>query len=313
MRTSWILILPAAALLAAASLLPVATPGEEDDGPPAPRVVATLGDEAVTAADLVAWWYDRDRDGWVRTMEALLDERIVRHEVRRLGLSLPPGVLEKAVDEEIDARRKLLAQTYGEGVRLEEEVERGYGVDLETWKREILAPRVRMQHLLMRVVRLDTRRRDRVKARVIVLDDEERARRVRGRLESGADFSLTALKESVDPTAQAGGDLPAIARGDLTVPNVEELLFAASPGDLLGPIAVTIAGRTQWHLYKVIERLPAWTGTRAELLARLETDLAEQPLGRAEFERWRARMRRDFRTRVYDPQGRPVTLPSTGR
>ena len=41
----------------------------------------------------------------------------------------------------------------------------------------------------------------------------------------------------------------------------------------------------------------------------LEKDLVEHPLDRAEFERWRARMRRDFGVRVFDPQGRQVAIP----
>ncbi len=276
------------------------------------QVVATVGSEAVTPEDLTSFLYTRYRDSWVRTLQALLDERIVRHEAQRLGLRLRPGVLEKAFDTEVAARRAQLAEVYGEEVSLEDEVRRGYGVDFETWKRDVLRPRVRMQLLLMRVVRLDTRRRDRVKARVIVVEEQARAARIRKRLESGADFSLTALKESVDPTSQSGGDLPAVARGDLTLPAVEAALFAARAGDLIGPLAVTIGGRAQFHLYKVIERIGPWTGTRAEILARLDKDLQETRIQRAEFERWRARMRRDFRTRVFDPDGRPVILPSLG-
>lgn len=276
------------------------------------QVVATVGSEAVTAADLSAFLYARYRDSWVRTLEALLDERIVRHETRRLGIALPAGVLAEALEREVEARRKQLAEVYGEAVRLEDEVQRGYGADFETWKRTILEPRLRMQLLLMRVVRLDTRRRDRVKARVIVVEERAQADRLRKRLESGADFSLTALKESVDPTSAAGGDLPAVARGDLTLPGVEAALFAAQPGDLVGPLEVTIGGRRQFHLYKVITRTAPWTGTRAEILARLEGDLEETKIQRAELERWRARMRRDFRTRVFDPDGQPVVLPSLG-
>jgi hypothetical protein len=276
------------------------------------QVVATVGSEAVTAADLTAFLYARYRDSWVRTLEALLDERIVEHEAKRLGLVLRPGVLDRSLLREVEARRKQLAEVYGEEVRLEDEVQRGYGMDFDAWQQDVLRPRVRMQLLMMRVVRLDTRRRDRVQARVIVVDDLDRATRIRKRLESGADFSLTALQESVDPTAQAGGDLPAVARGDLTLPSVEAALFAAEPGDLVGPLAVTIAGQAQFHLYKVIQRLAPWTGTRAELLARLEEDLEATKIQRAEFERWRSRMRRDFRTRVFDPEGRPVVLPSLG-
>ena len=282
------------------------TAGGEERG----MVVATIGSEAVTTADLNGFLYARYRDSWVRTMEALLDERIARHETKRLGLALPPGTLEKALATEVEARRKQLAEVYGDEVKLEEEVLRGYGVDLETWKQSVLRPRVRTQLLLVRVVRLDTRRRDRVKARVIVVDALDRAERIKKRLISGADFSLTALKQSVDPTSQSGGDLPAVARGDLTLPAVEAALFAAKPGALVGPLSVTIAGRRQFHLYKVIERIAPWTGTRAQIVARLEKDLKTAKIQRSEFERWRARMRRDFRTQVFDPDGRPVILPT---
>ena len=307
MRGLGMLVVASLAFAAGASLR--LTPASGEGGT---KVVATIGSEAVTAADLTAFLYARYRDSWVRTMEALLDERIARHEAKRLGLVLPAGKLDKALAGEVEARRKQLAEVYGEDVKLEDEVRRGYGVDFAAWKRDVLRPRLRMQLLLMRVVRLDTRRRDRVKARVIVVDEQDRAARLKKRLASGADFSLTALKESVDPTSQNGGDLPAVARGDLTLPAVEEALFAAKAGDLIGPIPVTIGGREQFHLYKVIERIPPWSGTRAEIMSRLEQDLSETKIQRNEFERWRARMRRDFRTRVFDPEGRTVILPSLG-
>jgi len=82
---------------------------------------------------------------------------------------------------------------------------------------------------------------------------------------------------------------------------------------VVGPLTVTLEGRTSYHLYKVIRRIDAWAGTRAELLSRLERDLVDHPIERPELERWRARMRRDFGVQVFDPQGRAVTLPSAGR
>ncbi len=279
-------------------------------GPEAAGTVAVVGRERVTAEDLSAFWHTRNRLDWMQTVDSLIDERLVNHEVRRLGLSLPPGVLGKAVDEEVAARRKQLRETYGEKADLAEEVLDGYGLDLAVWRQTILAPRLRTKLLLERVIRLDTRRRDRVKARVIVCPDQAAAQRVLTQLRRGADFSLTALKESVDPTAQSGGDLPSIARGDLVIPGVEDQLFAAEAGALVGPIAVSLEGRTSWHLYKVIRRIPAWSGSRGELVAKLEEDLATYPVERPEFERWRARMRRDFRVTVYDPNGRPIGTPA---
>ena len=153
--------------------------------------LAVIGRERVSTHELTAFWFARHRNEWLRTVDALLDEKLVDHEVRRLGLALPPGTLETAVDEEVKERRQQLKDTYGDEANLGQEVQRAYGVDLATWTRTIIAPRVRMQLLLQRVVRLDTRRRERVKVRVIVCEDEANARRVLTRLKRGADFSLT--------------------------------------------------------------------------------------------------------------------------
>jgi hypothetical protein len=239
-------------------------------------------------------------------VDDLVDETIVRSEAQRLGLGVPPPALVAAVDAEVVAREAQLSETFGKEVTLADEVQRAYGMGIERWKREVIQPRVNMQLLLMRVVRLDTRRRSRVKVRVIVLESEERARLLHKKLQSGADFSLLAVQESVDPTAKGGGDLPAIARGDLAWPDVETHLFAGRPGQVLGPLRISQEGKPSWHLYKVIQQIPPWDGTRGELLVRLETDLKETPLDRAEFERWRARMRRDFRVQVLAPDGRPI-------
>ncbi|MFV1958459.1 MAG: hypothetical protein ACC662_03495, partial [Planctomycetota bacterium] len=59
-------------------------------------------------------------------------------------------------------------------------------------------------------------------------------------------------------------------------------------------------------------RIPPWQGDRRKLLALLEKDLEERPLSAPEFERWRARMRRDFGVVAFAPDGRPVLLPSQG-
>ena len=103
--------------------------------------------------------------------------------------------------------------------------------------------------------------------------------------------------------------LPPIARGDLAFPTVEARLFQARPGDLVGPLPVRLDGKQSWHLYRVVEATQPWQGG-AELFKRLEKDLEETPVSSQEFERWRARTRRDFDVRVFGPDGRDVTRDS---
>ena len=271
--------------------------------------VATIGRVAISKQDLADYWFDRYPEEYGRTLNALIDERIVSDRARRWHITVSPGALDKAVQTEVDARRKQLQEMYGKAVSLDTEVQRAYGVNLAAWQREILRPRLRMAMLLNRVVRLDTRARDTVQARVIVMTDRARADGVARKLRSGADFSLIALRESEDPTASKGGQLPLISRGDLAFPGVEARLFEARSGQILGPLEVMVEGKPQFHIYKVIRRLSPWRGDLATLGRRLEQDLDASPVTRSEFERWRARSRRGLGVKLFRPDGRVWAAP----
>lgn len=273
--------------------------------------VAVVDGTSVTKADLVAFWFERYPQEYARTVGALLDERMAIAQARRQGVRVPRATLEKAVAREVEARRKQLARVYGDAVDLEAEVQRAYGFDLATWQSQVLAPRMHAQLLLERVIRWDTRRRPRVEARVIVLGSADRAQAVQRKLAGGADFSLTALKSSIDPSGKRGGVLPGIGRGDLAYPGVEERLFAAAPGALVGPLEVRVEGKPQWQIYKVIRAVPAWEGAADAHWERLENDLVAHPIDPGEFQRWQARSRRSRGVTWYRPDGRPWTPPAS--
>jgi parvulin-like peptidyl-prolyl isomerase len=148
---------------------------------------------------------------------------------------------------------------------------------------------------------------------VIVVKDPAKAAEIRANVEKGADFSLTALQESVDPSKSLGGVIPPIGRGDLVVPGVETALFGAAEGALVGPIEVATPAGTEFHLYRVVERRAPWTGTKDALLARLEEDLARSPVTRAEYDRWSARTRREYGVRYFAPDGSVLRPDAAGR
>ena len=277
-----------------------------DASSPAARVAG----RPVTKAELAAFWFERYPQEYARTVGALLDERIAIADAHRDGIRVPRATLEKALAREVDARRKQLTRIYGDAIDLESEVERAYGFDLATWRTRVLAPRLHAQLLLERVIRWDTRRRPRVEARVIVLPSAEKAMAVKRKLDRGADFSLTALKDSVDPSGKRGGVLPGIGRGDLAYPGVEERLFAAEAGALVGPLEVRVEGTLQWQIYKVIRRAPAWEGAAESHWQQLEDDLVAHPIDPGEFQRWQARVRRAKDVTLYRPDGRPWTPPA---
>ncbi len=301
MRAALVLALT---LIVAGAFWPSSEPlhGRERDPSRAP--IAVIEGLALTKAALHDYWLDRYPQEYGRTLDALIDEHIVRMRAQRDGITVPEQTLGKAIETEVSARREQIIKMFGSEAKLDVEVKRAYGVDVETWKQRILRRRLRARLLMERVIRWDTRSRARVHARVIVLADAARAQVVLRKLRQGADFSLTAVKESQDPTARAGGDLPAIARGDLAFPGVEERLFRAQPGALVGPLEVKVQGKPQWQIYKIVSRREPWTGDAAARRARLEDDLLAEPMRPDEYERWRARAHRDSGVRLYGPDGR---------
>lgn len=273
--------------------------GADKDGP-----VAVIGGRTVSKATLADFWFGRYPEEYGRTLDALVDERLAIAAAYKSGIRVPATALSKAVASEVDARSKQIQSVYGKQADLEAEVRNAYGVDVDVWKTKILEPRLHARLLMERVIRWDTNSRERVLARVIVVEDAPASMRVAAKIRRGADFSLTAMKESKDPSGKAGGVLPWIGRGDLAFPGVEKRLFAAQAGQVVGPLEVQVQGRAQWQIYKIIRRMQAWTGRAEANFERLETDLKTTPVRNAEYERWRVRTRREAGVRYYRPDGR---------
>jgi parvulin-like peptidyl-prolyl isomerase len=115
-------------------------------------------------------------------------------------------------------------------------------------------------------------------ARHILVPTEQEAQGVLSRLAAGEDFAALAGELSQDPgSARQGGNLGAVVRGQ-TVPPFEEALFAAAPGQVVGPVQTDFG-------FHIIQRLPpppfeeVADELRAELAAPERGQLAAEWLG----------------------------------
>jgi hypothetical protein len=121
-------------------------------------------------------------------------------------------------------------------------------------------------------------RPERVRLSQILVDDHAAAERVRREIDSGADFAEVAKRESREPRAAFGGDQGELARGDLP-PVFAEKIFALAPGE----VSDIVPADYGFHLFQVVERLPAQELTlaeaEAEIRAQLARDNAEGRLG----------------------------------
>ncbi|MBK9180838.1 MAG: peptidylprolyl isomerase [Acidimicrobiales bacterium] len=77
---------------------------------------------------------------------------------------------------------------------------------------------------------------DEVCARHILVESEGEAQAALLELQNGADFAEVAAARSIDTgSAEQGGDLGCVGRGRL-VPEFEDAAFAATPGEVVGPV-----------------------------------------------------------------------------
>jgi len=104
-----------------------------------------------------------------------------------------------------------------------------------------------------------------VRARVIMVDTQNEATVLIGRLHQGANFADLARDFSKDGTAQDGGDL-GFARLDMLSPEVGAVMFALAPGQLS---EYPVRSRNAWFVLRVEERRqppsPAFEAARGAL------------------------------------------------
>jgi parvulin-like peptidyl-prolyl isomerase len=114
---------------------------------------------------------------------------------------------------------------------------------------------------------------EQVHARHILVATEEEARSLLTQLQSGADFTTIARQYSLDPsTKESGGDLGFFPRGTLVVPEVEDVAFSLS----VGQISDVVRSAMGFHIVQVVERVQDMP----------LTEESWQALREATFRRW---------------------------
>jgi parvulin-like peptidyl-prolyl isomerase len=107
--------------------------------------------------------------------------------------------------------------------------------------------------------------------RQILVGTLEEAQAARRRLESGADFVAISRELSRAPNAAEGGGLGTVFEDSLP-PEIEEVVFSLAPGGISRPIQ----GPTGYHLFQVLELVPAGPPVQAEVEATVRAELAQR-------------------------------------
>jgi parvulin-like peptidyl-prolyl isomerase len=113
-------------------------------------------------------------------------------------------------------------------------------------------------------------RAERRRARHVLCATEQQAHLVAERARSGEPFSALAEQFSADPGSRGrGGDLGWLRRGELAG-EIEELLFAADVGQIVGPVRSPFG----WHVLVVDAMEPAGAADFASVREAIEAELA---------------------------------------
>ena len=88
-----------------------------------------------------------------------------------------------------------------------------------------------------------------VRARHILVENEDEAKAIVDQLKGGADFAALAKEKSKDPGAADGGDLGYFTK-DQMVPQFSEVAFKMYPGQLSNPVKTQFG----WHVIKLEDK-----------------------------------------------------------
>lgn len=111
-----------------------------------------------------------------------------------------------------------------------------------------------------------------VRARHILVEGEDDARKIHARVKGGEDFAKVATETSKDPgSGKGGGDLGYFSK-DRMVPEFAEAAFALKPGEISAPVKSQFG----WHVIKLEDRRNRPAPAFAEVKDRLSQALAEK-------------------------------------
>lgn len=120
----------------------------------------------------------------------------------------------------------------------------------------------------------DTRDKEEVRARHILVKDEETAKEIKKKLDDGADFEALAKEKSADPGSKVqGGDLGYFTE-ERMVPEFSKAAFALKEGEVSEPVKSGFG----WHIIKVEDRRKMKAPTFSDVKDELKARLSEQRL-----------------------------------
>ena len=222
--------------------------------PNADAVVARVGDQAITEADLAFAAEDMAQDLAQMPPEErraflvriLIDMKVMSQAARAEGMDQTEifGQRQKYLEER--ALRRAYFNEAIAGAVTEEAARAEYDTFVQQFEPQ---QEVRASHILV--------------------ESEDKANELKAELDGGADFATLARENSIDPGAANGGDLGFFGRGMMVQPFEEAAFGLADVGDVSAPVQSQFG----WHIIKLEEKRESSPPSFEQVAAQIQNQL----------------------------------------
>lgn len=218
------------------------------------EVVAKVGSKSISKEDLYSTLVDQYGEA---ALDTLIAEKIVELESDKKKIT----VKDSDIEEELES----LKESYG-GEEAFNEALASSGASLDSVKKNVESFLLTEKLLKDRVSISDDQikeyfeankdsfvQEEQVEASHILVEDEETAKEVKGKLDDGGDFAELAKEYSTDTSnAEAGGELGYFAKGEM-VTEFDDQAFAMKKGEVSEPVKTEFG----YHIIKVTDKKEA--------------------------------------------------------
>ncbi len=224
------------------------------------KIIARVGDHQITLSEFERRWEggvqkkfssrEQELDIRRKTLDLIIDDKLMIIGAYEQKLDESPDVKKQLEDGK---PRSLLQVLYEKEVKEKAEVSKA------------------------EVKRYYDQLKFEVRARHILVNTEEEAKKVKEELDKGSDFAQLAKEKSIDPrTKDKGGDLGFFKWGKMVGP-FQEVAFRLKPGGVSPPVKSQFG----WHIIKVEEKREA----KREPFDKMQSQIESQLKGNKQRER----------------------------